>query len=125
MNSYAERTRPVLGFVDIGIALRCYAAAKTLSTESWELQIRVFRANRRLVAGVSHRIKFTAVHVHVSAQAGTRRRWSSNPCSRRTAGSSYVPRLHLAPEGANQRSETYFRGPSVRNQVVYIAGKPT
>ena len=34
MNSYVDRTRPALVFVDIGIRLRC---GYYLSTESWEL----------------------------------------------------------------------------------------
>ena len=37
MNSYVERTRPALSFVDIGIALRDYPDAALLSTKSWEL----------------------------------------------------------------------------------------
>ena len=46
MNSYVGRTRPARVCVDIGIALRCGCY---LSTESWELHIRLLLLNGQAV----------------------------------------------------------------------------
>jgi len=58
----------------------------------------LLRANRRFLAGVSHRINFTAAHVYVSALARTRRSWSLNLCWRRTTGGSLRPETPSRPK---------------------------
>src|SRR5258708_4396808 len=85
--------------------------------------IGLLRAKRRLLAGVLHRINFTAAYVYVLALARPRRSGPSNLCWRRTAESS-TSGDSISPDGANQRSETQAPGSLCANRVVHIAGEP-